>query len=152
MRTERQFTTFLENKPGRLLTISSALAKRKVSIVALTVVDSHEHSVLRFVVDDSEGARDVLKKTGTPFTESDVIAIELKSQPGTLASMCEKLAAQHVNIDYVYCSSSGKNGKTIVFMKATPADKLRQLFSEAPGTKVDRLPVRPVRRQNGRRA
>ena len=151
MRNEPQFTIFLENKPGRLLNISSALAKKRISIVALTVVDSHEHSVLRFVADNAEAAREVLKKLGTPYTESDVIAIELKSQPGTLATMCEKLSAQHVNIDYIYCSTSGKNGKTTVFMKATPAEKLRQLFSEAPGAKPARLPDRPARRAGARR-
>ena len=35
----RQFTVFLENKPGRLFNLCAALAKEKVNIEALTVMD-----------------------------------------------------------------------------------------------------------------
>jgi len=65
MRVERQFTTFLENKPGRLLNICSELAKEKVGIEALTVSESKDRSVLRFVVDKVDAARETLNRLGT---------------------------------------------------------------------------------------
>src|SRR5215472_1811649 len=49
METAKQVSVFLENKPGRLANVLSALAREKVNIIALTVMDSHEHSVLRIV-------------------------------------------------------------------------------------------------------
>ena len=48
METTKQISVFLENKPGRLANVLSALASEKVNITALTVMDSHEHSVLAF--------------------------------------------------------------------------------------------------------
>ena len=47
METSKQLSIHLENKPGRLANILSALAREKVNIVAMTVMDSHDSPVLR---------------------------------------------------------------------------------------------------------
>src|ERR1700758_3852958 len=104
METAKQVSVFLENKPGRLAKVLSALAREKVNITALTVMDSHEHSVLRLVADDLAKTTRVLDSLGTPHAESDVLLVELKNQPGALARVCETLGTDHVNIDYCYCS------------------------------------------------
>ena len=51
MQTTKQITVFLENKPGRLANVLAALAAEKVNITALSVMDKHEHSVLRLTTD-----------------------------------------------------------------------------------------------------
>ena len=55
-----EVTAYLENKPGRLAKICSALAHEKIDIRALSVMDTDDRSVLRFVTDrpraDQEGA------------------------------------------------------------------------------------------------
>src|SRR5207237_10187879 len=109
--TTKQITVFLENKPGRLANVLAALANEKVNITALSVMDKHEHSVLRLVADDPAGATQVIKALNTQCTEAEVLLVELKNQPGALSHVCEVLAAEHINIDYAYCSSGGRNGK-----------------------------------------
>src|SRR5262249_10844041 len=108
MGTSKQVSVFLENKPGRLANVLSALAQEKVNITALTVMDSHEHNVLRVVTDDTSGTVKVLKDLGIPHAETDVLLVELRNQPGALAHVCEVLGLGHVNIDYAYCSSGGR--------------------------------------------
>ena len=46
MNTRKQVTVFLENKPGRLAQVLSVLAEAKINLVALSVMDRHEHGVL----------------------------------------------------------------------------------------------------------
>src|ERR1700740_1770634 len=111
--TTKQITVFLENKPGRLANILSTLARDKVNLTALTVMDRHEHSVLRFVPDNPAQAAKVMQAQNTPFTETEVLLVELRNQPGALAHVCEVLAAEHISIDYAYCSSGGRNGKVV---------------------------------------
>ena len=65
-------------------------------------------------------------------TESDVIAVELKNQPGALAHVCERLAEEHVSIEYAYCSSGGRNGKVFGIFKVSNLDKAQKVLS-APG-------------------
>ena len=62
METAVQFSIFLVNKPGVLSQIFSDLAKAKINVIAIAMMDSQEHGVLRMVVDDPKPARAVLKK------------------------------------------------------------------------------------------
>src|SRR5581483_4676871 len=92
------------------------------------VMDSHEHNVLRFVADDLDRARHVLKNLSTPFAESEVMLVELRNQPGELAHVCELLGAEHINIEYAYCSSGGRNGKTVGVFKVSNTDKAMKIL------------------------
>lgn len=144
METARQISVFLENKPGRLSNVLSALAREKVNITALTVMDSHEHNVLRFVTSDTPRTVGVLKSLSCPFAETDVLSVELRNQPGVLAHVCEVLAQAHINIDYAYCSAGGRNGKTVGIFKVSNADKAMRLLGGGGNNSARR---RPERRQ-----
>ena len=128
MPTSKQVSVFLENKPGRLANVLLALARDKVNITALAVMDSHEHSVLRMVVNDAARTVQVLNSLNCPHAQTDVLAVELRNQPGALAHVCELLAGGHVNIDYCYCSSGGRNGKTVGVFKVSNTDKAMKIL------------------------
>ena len=146
METAKQVSIFLENKPGRLANVLSALAREKVNITALSVMDSHEHNVLRVVVNDIGKTLQVLGGMGIRHAETDVLLVELRNQPGALAHVCESLAAEHVNIDYAYCSSGGRNGKTVGIFKVNNVPKATKLLGEGLNSTLRRkLAQRPVR-------
>jgi len=129
MELAKQFTAFLENKPGRMSQICLALGREKVNIRGLTVMDSKEHSVLRFVTDDLAKTKSILASLGTPFQETDVVVVELDNNPGSLARICEKLAREHINIDYAYCSAGPRNGRTIGIFKVSNITRARQALT-----------------------
>ena len=129
METAKQVSVFLENKPGRLANVLRALERQKVNVTGLTVMDSHEHSVLRVVTSDRAKTATVLKEIGTPYTETEVLLVELKNQPGALAHLCEQLASEHINIDYCYVSSGGRNGKVLGIFKVSSIDKAARVLN-----------------------
>lgn len=141
----KQTTVFLENKPGRLANVLAALAAEKVNICALSVMDKHEHSVLRLATDDPSKTTRIIQGLNTPFTEADVLMVELKNQPGSLAHVCEVLAAEHINIDYAYCSSGGRNGKVMGIFKVSSTEKAMRVLSKSPNESPRRLEKRVVR-------
>jgi len=142
----KQVSVFLENKPGRLAQVLSALARDKVNITALTVMDSHEHSVLRFVTNDIQRTLQVLNAMNLRHAEADVISVEMRNQPGSLAQVCERLAHEHINIDYAYCSSGGRNGKTVGIFKVANPEKAGRVLNGATGvSNRRRLERRPLR-------
>ena len=144
MQTRKQVTVFLENKPGRLAQVLSTLASAKINIVALTVMDRHEHGVLRLVTEDEAATVKTLQTMNAQFTESDVLAVELKNQPGALAHVCERLAQEHIAIEYAYCSSGGRNGKVFGIFKVSNIDKAQRILSE--GAKNQRKLEKPALR------
>jgi hypothetical protein len=146
VQTSRQLSIHLENKPGRLANVLSALAGERVNIVAMSVMDSHDNQVLRIVVDDPGRARTCVRALNMAPNETDVVVAELRNQPGALAHVCELLASEHVNIDYCYCSAGGKNGKTMGIFKVSNHDRaLRALSSE--NVNARRKQIRPTRDQ-----
>jgi hypothetical protein len=142
MEIAKQITAFLENKPGRLGNICSALAREKVNIQALTVMDSKEHSVLRFVTDDIAKTKAVLHALGTPIQEADVLIVEMSNQPGALARVCERLASNHINIDYAYCSAGPRNGRTIGIFRVSNISRATQALSDGAHPSRQRQPGR----------
>jgi hypothetical protein len=128
VRTVMQFSVFLVNKPGVLAQVTGALAKEKVNLIAMTLVDSQEHGVLRLVAQNATAARDVLKKLNLPMTETDVICIDLPNQPGALADIATLLGQNHININYAYVTSGAPGGRTTgVFKVADPTKTIHVL-------------------------
>jgi hypothetical protein len=132
MPTQKQITVFLENRPGRLAQILSELARQKINLVALSVMDRHEHGVLRLVTEDPAATAKALRDLNAHCTESDVLAVELRNQPGALAHVCESLAHEHVAIDYAYCSSGGRNGRVYGIFKVSNLEKAQRVLNGTP--------------------
>ncbi len=139
METTKQVSVFLENKPGRMANVLAALEREKINVTGLTVMDSHEHSVLRLVTSDTPKTAKVLKSLGTPFTETEVLLVELRNQPGALAHLCGQLAAEHINIDYCYVSAGGRNGKTLGIFKVSNTDKAMRALGPTGNHRARRL-------------
>ncbi len=147
METTKQVSVFLENRPGRLANVLLALARDKVNVIALTIMDSHEHSVLRLVTSDVPQTTKVLQALNASWTEAEVLMVELRNQPGALAHVCEQLAAAHVNIDYAYCSSGGKNGKVYGIFKVSNVQKATQVLTNPKLNNGRRVEARVPRRE-----
>jgi hypothetical protein len=149
VQNRKQITVFLENKPGRLAQVLAELAKQKINIVALSVMDHQEHGVLRLVTDDEAATAKIIHDLNTPFRESEVLLVELRNQPGALAHVCEMFGQEHINIDYAYCSSGGRNGKVFGIFKVANPEKAMRVLGESPNNR--RLERRQLRDQRSYR-
>lgn len=98
----RQFTVFLENRVGQLLEVVRRFEGSNVRIVALTISDSAECAVVRFLLSDPEAGREVLERAGLAIVESDLIGVELPDSPQPLLQVCTALLQAEINISQVY--------------------------------------------------
>lgn len=130
MRIDTQFSIFLINKPGVLASVTEALAQAKVNMLALTLMDTGEHGVLRIVTDNPDTARKILGSEHR-WTETDVLVVELDNKPGAFAAIARKLAEEHVNITYTYCSASASAGKTVAAFKIADVKKAMKVLAPA---------------------
>jgi hypothetical protein len=138
MEIVNEVTAHLENKPGRLAKICSALAQEKVDIRAITVMETDGPSVLRFVTTDLETTKKVLTALGTEYRISEVLAVGLENRPGTLAKVLEKLAEEHINIDYAYASTAANPGKALGIFHTTNTKRALQILGEAAGNSAEK--------------
>ncbi len=145
METAKQLSVSLVNKPGRLADMLSMLNKEKVGFRALAVMDSADRGKVRFVPDDAKAAADVLRKASIEFERADVLLVEVPNQPGGFRKICERLASEHLNIDYAYCSfdSGGKvKGSAMAVIRVNNLAKAQRLLSENGSASRRKLPQR----------
>ena len=98
----RQFTVFLENRVGQLLEVVRRFEGSNVRIVALTISDSTECAVVRFLLSDPEAGRELLERAGLAIVESDLIGVELPDSPQPMLQVCTALLQAEINISQVY--------------------------------------------------
>jgi hypothetical protein len=148
MQTAKQLSVSLVNKPGRLAAMMTGLSKEKVNFRALSVMDSGERGTVRFVPDTLETAITVLQSMNIHYDIADVLLVEVPSQAGAFRKICEKLAAEHLNIDYAYCSFAPNKGSkmgVLAVVRVNDLVKAQRVLGET-GNTVSRTPRRPVRR------
>jgi hypothetical protein len=144
MQTAKQLSVSLVNKPGRLADMLAALNKGKVDFRALSVMDSDKRGTVRFVPDDFEAATSVLEQINVSYDATDVLLVDVPSQPGGFRKICEKIAAEHLNIDYAYCSFNGGGkvkGSVLAVVKVNDLAKAQRLLTEN-GTARKKMPFR----------
>jgi len=132
MQTQVQFSVFMVNTPGVLATVTTALAKARVNLVALTLMDSMEHGVLRIVCDNPDAARRLLGEAHDRWTETEVLVMELENEPGAFAHVTQQLANEHINISYAYCTGGARGGRTTAVFKVADIKKARKVLKPAP--------------------
>lgn len=97
----KQFSVFLNNKVGRLSELVETFTEQPVRLVAFSVVDSADHSVVRLVTTDSDTSRALLRNGGFSFNESEMIVVEFSADQ-RLSHLCAALLSAEVNIYYAY--------------------------------------------------
>ena len=68
-------------------------------------------SVLRFVTSDLEATQTVLTSLGTEYRIAEVLAVQMENRTGSLAKVLERLAEEHINVEYAYASTMSSPGK-----------------------------------------
>jgi hypothetical protein len=99
--TITQFSVFLTNKVGKLYDLVETFDGSPCKVCALSVHEASDHAVVRVITNNAAMARDMLTKQGLPFTQRDVLVVELLGKH-TLASMCICLLAAELSIHFAY--------------------------------------------------
>ncbi len=107
-----QFSVFTPNRLGRLHELIALLGTQHVHVLALMVLDTTDSAVIRLVVDDPDRARDLLARAGFPFTESNLVAVEVN--PTELGRLMAALLQAELNINYLYSFIPHPQGRSIL--------------------------------------
>jgi hypothetical protein len=118
----RQLSLFLENKPGALSRPVELLAKAKFNILTLTLADTHQFGILRFIVRDWQKAKVLLEREGFVVKVTEMVAIEVADKPGGLAGILKTLERAGVNLEYMYGFTLKHEGKGLLAFRFDDPD------------------------------
>ena len=112
----QQIAVFLQNKPGHLSGICKTLKDNGINIVTLSLADTQQFGILRLIVKDWESAAKKLEEAGYLVQLREVVAVEVKDQPGGMFAVLDMLGKSGVNVEYVYAFTFHKSGDSAVLV------------------------------------
>ena len=136
-----QISIFLENKSGRLAEVTRILGENGVNIRALSLADTTDFGILRIIVNDTEKAKDVLKKNNFTVGKTEVIAVEVPDNPGGLAGILDILKSENLNVEYMYAFVERSGEDAVIIFRFDEIDRAIKVLGEKgvtvlPGEKV----------------
>lgn len=128
--TISQLSVFVENRPGALVEITETLGKADVDIRAMSIADTQEFGILRFIVNDMEKAQKALTENGCVFSVTPVIAVAVSDKPGALISTMQMLSQNGINVEYMYAFITVSKEGAYVVLRVEDNDRAIALLKE----------------------
>lgn len=125
----KQVSVFLENRAGRINKLLEILNKNNINILSLTIADTVEYGVARLIVSDLDKALKALSAGGMTVSQTEVVAIEVCDDSGGLYSATKLLAANNINIEYMYSAVRSREGRAVIIMRVDDVQKTKTLIS-----------------------
>lgn len=108
----KQVTVFIANKEGRIEKVTEVLKKNSINITSLSLAESVDFGLLRLIVSEPERAKEALKAEGLSAKTTDVLAVRISNQPGSLHELLT--AVKDFNIEYMYVLSTNEYASMIM--------------------------------------
>lgn len=119
----KQLSVFLENKPGALSPPVKLLAKAKLNLLTLSLADTQQFGILRFMVREWAQAKTLLEEAGFVVTVTDLVAVEVSDQPGGLATILAVVEKAGVNLEYMYGFTLQEGRRSLLVFRFDDPDK-----------------------------
>jgi hypothetical protein len=126
----KQISVFLENNAGRIAEVTKVLADANINLRAISIADTADFGILRIIVDRQEEAIAALAAAGFTTRDTEVLAAEISDTPGSLARLMELFRRTKVNIEYLYASLEGGQGKAVVIFKLSDLEAGQRIVKE----------------------
>ncbi len=114
----KQVSIYAENVKGKMLEITSILARENINILGSVTNDSAEYGIVRMVVSEPDKAVEELKKADIICKLTDVIAVEIHDEVGNLQKLLQALDDSNISVDYLYLSFNRDSGCPIMVFHA----------------------------------
>jgi hypothetical protein len=122
-----QFSIFLANRVGQLRDLLDLFGPEDLQLLGLSVVDSTSWAVVRAVFSDTGLARELLTRNGLPFTETDVLLVEMPTGD-SLARISGHLLQAEINIHFAYSLSARSHGYPVMVLHVEDPVLARQIL------------------------
>jgi hypothetical protein len=94
----KQINIFIENRPGRLSSITEILAQNNINIRSFIIQDRGDFGLMKMIVDKPTDAHLILADRGLACAVKDVIAVAIDDKPGNLHKLTKKLSENGFNV------------------------------------------------------
>ncbi len=128
--TVKQISVFLENTPGKLADFTAVLSKNKIDMRALSLAEASDFGIVRIIVDDVYSAATVLRSEGYISAVTEVLAVAIPDEPGSLGHVLRTLGDHGVNVEYMYAFTTRKEGTAYMIFRVEDNQKAVEVMQQ----------------------
>lgn len=121
----KQLSVFMENRPGRLSKLTHTLGKEGIDFVTLSIADTKDFGIVRFIARENERAYKVLKREGFTVGITELIGVEVDDKPNALAEVVALIEEADMNIEYLYSFVLTERNTAKILMRVDDKDTAR---------------------------
>ena len=121
----KQLSVFMENRPGRLSKLTHTLGKEGIDFVTLSIADTKDFGIVRFIARENERAYEVLKREGFTVGITELIGVEVDDKPNALAEVVALIEEADMNIEYLYSFVLTERNTAKILMRVDDKDTAR---------------------------
>jgi hypothetical protein len=129
MEKSTQLSIAMENVPGQLGRLCRVMTGAKVNIRGISIAEAADLSIIRLLVSDPESAKRALRNAGVTFVAQQVLVLDLEDRPGGLEFVAGRLGDAGINVQYLYGTSEGIDGKARLVLKVVDMERAWQTLS-----------------------
>ena len=119
----QQLSLFLENKPGTLREPIETLAAAGIDLLTMSLADTTQFGILRFIVAAPEAAKKVLQDAGMVVRMTEVVPVEVENKPGGLARALVAIEEAGLGVEYMYdFGAASRGGKAAIIFRFEDPD------------------------------
>lgn len=126
----KQLSVFLENRPGRLYNLTDTLGRAGIDIVSLSVADTRDFGIVRFIARDNDAAYAVLKEAGFAVGETELIGIGVEDKPNAMGEVIALMDGAGINIEYLYSFVLNGTGTARVLLCVEDTERAVKIMEE----------------------
>ena len=104
----------MENLRGELDEVLPGITGSAIHMVAHSLADTTEDSIRRMIVSDPNKGRAVLKDNGKTAMLTDVVALRVPHETGSLSRAMHQIVEGDVNIEYMYAFANGEDASAVL--------------------------------------
>ena len=131
----KQISVFVENKPGAIFAPCNVLAEAGINLSAITLADTADFGILRFITKETERAAEVLRRNHFAVNIADVLAVRIEDTPGALAKVLKILEDESLDLLSMYAAV--RTGNPIMIFRFNNTEQAFGKLSAAGCTIVD---------------
>jgi len=124
----KQINIFVDNKPGKLKTITQILSSNGVDIKAVTIQDRKEFGMVKLLVNDPEKAHVLLQDNGFASALKDILVVIIEDKPGGLLQLAEAFEKHSINIIDAYSYTVQSHQKAVWCSEVDDYERARSLL------------------------
>ena len=132
----KQLNIFLENRPGRLKSITETLFKNDINVIAFSIQDRGDFGMVKLLVNKPDKAHLVLSDAGFACAVKNILVISIPDKPGNLLKLTSMLLEHKLNVANTYgFTCPHKQG--VCSLELENADAIRPLLEKEGFTILD---------------